>query len=69
MKQARRAKVKVGDRVKCTCCDEVHGIVLEILVNEPGIGRNPYNGYRVKNDKDVCGGGIVVVETNKAVKI
>lgn len=69
-KVERKNKIKVGDRVKCTCCDEVKGKVIQLYENEiVDWNKTPYTGYRIQNDKDVCGGGIVVSEKEKTVKI
>lgn len=63
MKQSRKSKIKIGDHVACTCCDEVRGKVIGKYT------QNDTEWLKVQNYSDVCQGAETCVEIDKAVKI
>lgn len=70
MKEVRKKEIKVGDRIKCSCCNEVFGTVTKVFKNERvSWSEKPYTGYEVKNDQNIFGGSIVVCDPSRAQRI
>lgn len=68
--KSKQTRIKIGDKIKCSCCDEVKGVVTKIYENETVNWQpKPFSGYGVKNDPDICSGAEVVCEKEKAIKI
>lgn len=55
-------EIKIGDRIRCNCCDEVKGVVIGDWTDYNGIKH-----FRVQNDEDVCGGGETIVDYESVV--